>query len=111
MATDAELYAGDTKILTIAITDANGNAVDVSTATAIVYGVYGRISSTAIISKTLAGGITVVTSTVTVTLDPEDTADIAPGAYIHECEVTQASGAVYTVLQGKLTIIKDYVHS
>jgi hypothetical protein len=110
MATDAELYSGDTKVITIAIVDENGDAVDVSDATSIIYGVYGRDGGEALISKALAGGVVAEENIVTITLDPDDTGDLGPGTYIHECQIIQLDNSVHTVLQGKLTILKDYVH-
>lgn len=106
MAADFEMYSGDSRIIDVAITDEAGTPVDVSTATAISYIFYK--SGETLFTKTLSAGITVATSTVTVTIDPEDTEDLA-GDVIHEMQITTAGGGIYTVLQGTVKIIRDYI--
>lgn len=107
MASDFSMYSGDSRVLTISIRDEAGVAVDVSTATAIVYGIF-RADGTLVVSKALGAGVTVVTSTVTVTLLPADTAALA-GTYGHELQVTMPDGSVSTALHGEMTIVRDYI--
>jgi hypothetical protein len=68
------MYSGDSKTLTISIVDGDGDAVDVSTAASVVYAIADSSRGPALVSKTLADGVSVAGSTVTVTLEPDDTA-------------------------------------
>ncbi len=109
MAVDFSMYSGDSRTFTIQVRDADtGVTVDVSTALAILYGIY-RSSGALILQKHLASGVTVVGSVVTVTLAPADTASVAPGQYVHECQITLADSSIQTVLQGEIEIKQDYV--
>ena len=102
------MYAGDSKTLTILISDQAGDPVDVSDADSITYSIFSS-SATAKATKTLADGITVVTSTVTVALAPADTAALSAGEYTHELQVVTAALEVYTAMQGKLTVRRSYI--
>lgn len=107
MASDFSMYSGDSRVLTITIRDEEAVAVDVSTATAIVFGIF-RADGTQLLSKTLGAGVSVVTSTVTVTLSPADTAGLS-GTFGHELQITMPTGVVATALRGEVTIVKDYI--
>lgn len=102
------MVSGDSKTLDIGIVDGDGVAVDVSTAPAIAYQIAASPAATALVTKTLASGITVATSTVSVTLAPADTASLA-GVYYHELQVTDAGGRVFTALSGYVTIERDLI--
>lgn len=106
MASDFSMYSGDSRVLTITIRDEEGVAVDVSS-TAIVFGIF-RADGTQLLSKTLGAGVSVVTSTVTVTLLPADTAGLS-GVFGHELQITMPTGVVATALRGEVTIVKDYI--
>jgi hypothetical protein len=106
MATDFTMYAGDTRVLTIGITDEDGAAVDVSTAQAIRFGVFGGGVEQFV--KDLDEGITVEDSVVTVTLEPADTQNLS-GSYVHELEIVDVNGHVYTALQGHMRVLKSYL--
>jgi len=82
MAHDVTMYSGDSKTLTISIVDGDGDAVDVSTAG----------------------------STVTVTLEPDDTADLA-GVFYYELQITDESGNVSTAMSGAITGVVSRVVS
>ena len=101
-------HSGDTKTLTVSIVNAAGVAVNVSTATAISYKLAATPYSTALVTKSLTSGITVVTSTVSVALLPADTASLA-GRYYHEMQITDASGNVSTVLSGQVMIEAELI--
>lgn len=109
MATDFTTYIGDSKSLEIAITDSDGAAVDVSTAQAVVYALFARAGGAALVTKTLDDGVSVATSTVTVALAPADTAELAPGLYLHELQITDSAGAVTTALQGSVALRAGYI--
>lgn len=103
------MVSGDSATLSIGIVNAAGVAVDVSTATAIVYEIAtSPAAATPLVSKALTTGVTVATSTVTVTLAPADTKDLA-GVYYHELEITDASGNVFTAFSGYVTIDRDLI--
>lgn len=42
-----------------------------------------------------------------VALDPADTADLPPGFYAHEAELTEADGTVRVILSGVLELRRD----
>jgi len=102
------MHSGDSKSLSVSITNAAGTPVDVSTAAAIVWTLAASPTSAALVTKGLGDGVTVSTSTVTVALDPEDTDDLA-GLYYQEMQVTDGSGNVSTVLSGHVLIEGDLV--
>lgn len=103
------MMSGDSKTLTVNVVDGDGVAVDVSTAAAIVYEIAASpAAATSYVSKALTTGVTVATSTVTVTLAPADTKDLA-GVYYHELEITDASGHVFTAFSGYVTIARDLI--
>lgn len=107
MAVDFEMYSGDSKTISIPIVDEDGAALDVSTAAAIAFTIVHYYTYAVKCAKSLGDGITVDGATVTVTLDPEDTDDLA-GRYRHELQVTDIDNNVFTALQGKATILRDY---
>jgi len=108
MSQDVTMYSGDSKTLTISIVDGDGDAVDVSTAAAVVYAIADSSRGPAHVTKTLADGVSVAGSTVTVTLEPDDTAALA-GVYYHELQITDESGNVDTALSGAITVQRDLV--
>lgn len=110
MATDASLIRGDSRDLTINITDEAGVPVDVSTAPDITYSIFDVSNPVALVTKTIGDGVVVVTSTITVTLDAADTELLGPAAYVHEMQIIMADGKVYTPLQGVFTLVRDFIH-
>ncbi len=61
------------------------------------------------VTKTLGAGITVAAHIVTVEILPEDTAYLLGGTYQQEMEIITATGRVHTVLQGSITLGRDYI--
>lgn len=106
-----EMHSGDTKEITITVTDASGSDVALGGST-IVWGLYTAPgASTASVTKsTTAGTITISTNTCTIALVASDTTGLA-GKYYHETEVTDASSVVETVTTGWLTILLDTVNA
>lgn len=114
MTTQASMYSGDSKDLTVLVTNRLGQLVgaDLVQASAISYGIYDKANpETALLTKTLGEGVTVdeVNSTILVEIAPADTVGFEPNLYIHEVQVTLLSGKVHTVLQGKIDIKKGYL--
>ena len=103
------LHSGDSKSVTVNIVNAAGVAVDVSTASAVVYKVAASPGSEALVSKSLGSGISVAGSTVTITFAPADTATLAGGVYYHELEITDGDGNVQTAFTGYVLIEGDLI--
>lgn len=98
-----EMWSGDTKVLTITVTDKDGVRVNLTGAT-IVYKIFD--GGTAVITKSTANGITITDASggeCQTTLSPSDTSDL-DGVYYHECQVTDSSGNVSTIFTGAVTI-------
>jgi hypothetical protein len=108
MTTSYDMFSGDSVILSVAITDGNGNAVALAGATC-AYTVRESITaSSALITKATGSGITVSGSTVTITLSPADTAALA-GVYHHELQITDSGGHVSTAFQDVIHIKRDMI--
>lgn len=108
---DFTMRSGDTKALTVTVTDGSSNAKDLSGAQAIVWQLACRKGATNQVSKTLGSGITNSDPTngrFTISLSPSDTASL-DGSYYHEAQVTDGAGNVETVMVGVATIIGDHV--
>ncbi len=108
MTADFTMFSGDSRILTILIKDEAGVDVDVSAADTILYGIFKK-DGTVILQKALLSGITVAGNVVSITLLPSETQDIAPGQYMHECQISLLDGTVATVMQGQLHILRDFL--
>jgi len=107
---DTEFHRGDSLTINIAVTDSSGNAVDLSDAQASEYGIFDG-AGMQLVSKSIGAGVAIAANVVTVTLDPADTASLAPGLYTHELEVIDALDAVHTVYQGDILLKRDYILS
>lgn len=60
------------------------------------------LDTDALIKKNVTDGN--VNGLVTITLNPVDTATIAPGKYYYDIKVQEASGAIYKVDEGKFIL-------
>lgn len=112
MAQDFEMMAGDSKTLNITIQDADGDPVDITDWT-FKWQAAKSVSKTALISKTSAGGISIIdpeAGQIEVEIDPADT-DTLKGEYYHECEGTDPLGNKATPITGKMTIIPTLIRS
>lgn len=104
--TDFTLYAGDDKLLTVTVTDGEGEPVDLTGAQKIRWQLGKGPGKTPIVEKALGQGIEVTDGPggiFTVTLDSADT-EALKGSYYHEAEVIDEDGNVSTVLTGTVTI-------
>ncbi len=108
---DIEMWAGDSKIVTIVITDLQNNPVDLTGA--ICYWWCGRSVHTReadmFIKKSSnpGGGIILLENPsggpqwdAVFTLYPSDTDFLPPGTYYHEAEVIDGSGFISTITIG-----------
>ena len=115
---DVTHWKGDSGQITIGpVTDSDGAYPDLTDATAKWY-MAASASSTGLnifVTKTTADGGIVITGdtnvgfTLTIELLPEDTEDVTPGAFYHECEVTDAAGEISTVTIGAFTLKQTLV--
>lgn len=95
-----QIWAGDTHILEFLIDDENGNPLDLSIATDIIWKLANDAGSTPLISKSMNNGIYILPQSVEVTkgkmqilLSPVDTA-LLNGKFYHEGVIQFGSGLV-----------------
>lgn len=104
---DVDMIAGDTRNLNITVYDEdNGGNKNIANAT-IKWVLYDEAAESAVLTKTLASGITITSGLLgqfTVSLTPANTVSLTPGVYYHEVEVIDETGNVSTVLTGHITI-------
>lgn len=102
--------AGDYLELAVTVVDEAGDAVDISGASAIRYGISaigpgGGPQGPALVTKSLGSGIAITNGAggiFTVTLASGDTAALL-GTYFHEAEII-VDGKVSTVFRGDITV-------
>lgn len=58
--------------------------------------------ATAVISKNVTSGT--AGGNATITINPSDTATLAPGKYYYDIKVQEAGGAIYKCVEGTITI-------
>lgn len=108
-----EVHKGDSKLLTITVTDSDGNVVNITDAEEIKFRVAGdQLDATMDISKNMtddsAGDVQVSDGPAgefTVQLNPVDTASLSHGMYHWESEVEDSSNNISTVTTGYLSLI------
>lgn len=100
---DFELYAGETKEVTITVTDADGDAVPLTGAT-ITWGAYDRTGARTVRVTKSGADITISSNTFMFTLDPADTESLSPGVYAHEARVVDADDNEAVVTTGYMTV-------
>lgn len=109
---DFSIFAGDTKLLTVTVTDEAGEAVDITTAS-IKWQAARSVEDEAVIEKTSpSGGIEITDGSggeFVVTLDAADTGDLS-GLYYHEAEVT-ISSQPNTVVSGTFLVTKTLIRA
>jgi hypothetical protein len=112
MASDVEVFAGDSLDITCAVKDPAGVAVDLVGAEA-VYSVAKSINDAdaPLITKssTVLGEIDLSVGSMIVHLRSADTEGKTPGSYYHEAQVTLADGRVGTPLVGKFKIKQNLI--
>lgn len=111
---DVSMRSGDTKKIDIVVDELDSAGVvtgQVNLSGATIKWKAFDTSGMEQISKTTASGITILDAVggkLQVLLDPADTAALE-GRFLHETEVTDASGNVSTVTTGVLKVAKDFV--
>ena len=105
------MVAGDTKTINFTVLDENGDAVDLSSATAkwqcTASDANGEFTGAAAISKTEIDGITLTANVASVLVDAGDSTGF-DGFHYQEFEVT-IGGAVSTVASGVITFKKELI--
>lgn len=108
-----EMYAGESKVITVTVKDAAGALVDIGGASIEWIAKRSEDDAVGLITKTTAagGGITILDQTThkgefTITLVPADTQSLGGASYYHEAEVTDIATDVSTVMRGIVTIKK-----
>ena len=106
MATDFQLYQGDSKTLSVTVKDATG-AVVVITGASIKWQASKSKGKTSDISKTTSSGISITNGAggvFQVTIAASDTESLV-GEFYHEAEVIFSDSTVSTVLVGRMRVI------
>lgn len=104
-----EFPRGDTYPFRVPITDDADppQPIDLTSA-ALAYALMRAPGSTPFVNKSIGSGITVVgpptDGIVDIVIDPADTEALPAGTYYHEAELTEVSGRVTTVLEGKVVV-------
>lgn len=86
---------------TIDVTDEDGNIVNLTGFTGAAQMRKHYTSGTAF---TFTVDITAATGEVTLSLTANTTSNIAPGRYVYDCELTDASGTVSRLVEGIVTV-------
>ena len=115
---DVELYKGNTRTLRITVKDGDGAAIDISDATVVRWwmGKNNKATGTDVYIKksTHTGeGITLDYDgefwVAVIGLTSDDSEDLTPGKFYHECEVVTVDDEVVTVAIGAFTLISTII--
>lgn len=107
---DITFWKGDSGIIIITAVDESDVPLDLDGATARwwVGKAVGSTGDDVVVKKSTGDGIVLDVATdgttLTVTLDPEDTEGLTPGGFYHECEVVDVDGNVSTITTGKFLL-------
>tara|TARA_B100000575_G_scaffold211861_1_gene172824 strand:+ start:235 stop:591 length:357 start_codon:yes stop_codon:yes gene_type:complete len=105
---DFNMFAGDTKIISLVVADENENIVNLTGLNSAQFVIKKYPSSeTASVTKTLGSGIANDTPTLGVleiTLSASDTASMSPGEYYHETRIKDSGNKIGTITTGKVTL-------
>jgi hypothetical protein len=109
-----EVFQGENKQLIIAVTDENGAALPL-TGYDITWVMYNMTNGSILLQKSSdnLGEVSVDTPSsgyVTITLDSEDTENIVPKTYGHQCESIDAFAQHSMLTTGQVDILKSHSH-
>lgn len=102
-----EIHQGDTKQIIITAYDENDAILDLS-GYDIVWVIYHPTTKNLILSKSTGSGITVPAPTsgqLLIDLLPEDTENVVPNTYAHECEISTSPTNVSTITTGTVKVL------
>lgn len=97
----------ETWVLECTFTDEDGAAIDLTGAAAIRWALADQLDGFAMLEATLGDGITVTDADAgqaTINIAVADHADIPPGSYIHDCQITLSNGEVIGQFRGTFTV-------
>ena len=99
-----EIWSGDHKNLVAAITGSDGAAQDMTGMT-IEWIMRPAAEAASLVRRTSAvsGGISISTSTLTISMSPADTVSLG-GTYWHECSASDTDSNVATLFTGWATV-------
>lgn len=102
------IYAGDDVELNITVYDSAGSALDITGLSAAQW-IMKRYagSTTAEITKTLGGGVTVVSAadgTMKVSINSADSVSLTSNFYYHELRIQDSNSDYTTVMTGTVTL-------
>ncbi len=100
MSAAIEIYAGDSKTITLTVLDADGDAVDLTGAD-VFFAVANEPGATAFIEKSVGSGVTLTDPTngvATIAIDPSDTVSVTPSDYFYDVRVELSTGDRNTVV-------------
>lgn len=115
LAQDITMWQGEDLVITVPVTDSAGTAVSLTGATAVRWSLFvGRAPGTAAASlaKTLGSGIALVDvddtdDGIQITIDTDNTHNLSPTTYYHECRVVDSAGDEQVVFIGNLYLKKS----
>ncbi len=98
-----QMFQGDDKILVVTVYDNDDfeNVVNISGAT-IQFVIYKQTTGQIVVTKSSGSGITITDAEngeLEITLAGSDTASLY-GTFLHECELTDSTGNVSTIMTG-----------
>jgi len=110
LAQNAEIWAGDYKDLVVTITGSDGSGYSLAGAS-VTWILEASPGSGSLLRKfsegsSAASGMTISTSTLTISLSPTDTQSLE-GVYYHEAEAKDSASRATTLLVGTLKINKS----
>lgn len=106
---DFEIYSGDSKNLSVTVTDENNNPVNITGAQSIVWALIS--GDKVILRKTLSEGVMIINGPggiFQISIAAADTAKLT-GKYRHECRLVTADGMSGIIFTGTLTVNKAYI--
>lgn len=105
------VFSGDDLDLNVTVTDAADAALDLTSASSIIWRLSRHVGATADLTKSVGSGVTVtdpVNGLLTVTIDAADTASLV-GNFYHELEIVNQANKKSTVLHGLFEIVQDAI--
>ena len=101
---DFEMYQGEDKLLTFAITDDADDPADLTSSTATWMLAHKLALTNTVLTKITTDGIVINGSNYEVTLLPSDTVGIEAGEFYHELRMVDSDGKESVVATGSATI-------
>ena len=113
MTNDVKQYLGDTKVITLTLTDQDDQPINLTGAT-----VYLTIKKSArdadteaVLQKTVTTHSSPTTGETVINISPADTRDKKAGKYYYDIQLTEAEGKVTTINIGRWELLQDITHT